>query len=151
MSTVHFYCILCGSALQSAVDSRYDLVKCGACARYVPVPRPVNGPGNFASYPHVFPSDVLGLLVKFKCVGCDCVLHADARYEGQAVVCTGCGTHAPVPRWSNAPSWPLPKDAAEQARQRAGLGTSRVAPPTLSAEEVEFLRGADVGKPEAAA
>ena len=146
MSTAHFYCVHCGSALQTAVDSRYDLVKCGACTRYVPVPRPVNGPGNSASYPHVFPQDVLGLLVKFKCTACDHVLHADARYEGQAVVCTGCGAHAPVPRWSNTPAW-LSKDSGEQARQRL----SRVEAPVLSVEEIEFLRGADVGKPEAAA
>jgi hypothetical protein len=111
----------------------------------------VNGPGNFASYPHVFPAEVLGLLVKFKCTTCDHVLHADARYEGQAVVCTGCGAHAPVPRWSNAPSWLPPKDAEEQARQRAVQAASRAAPPMLSADEVEFLRGADLGKPEAAA
>jgi transcription elongation factor Elf1 len=151
MSTVHFYCVHCGSALQSAAESRYDLVKCGACARYVPVPRPSNGPGNFSSYPHVFPPDVLGLLVKFKCAACDGVLHADARYEGQAVICTGCGAHAPVPRWSNTPGWPLPKDAAEHGRQRTAQGVGRVAPPMLSPEEIEFLRGVETGKPEAAA
>jgi hypothetical protein len=151
MSTVHFYCVHCGSALQTAAESRYDLVKCGVCARFVPVPRPVNGPGKFASYPHVFPPEVLGLLVKFKCEACQCVLHADARYEGQAVICTGCGAHAPVPRWSSTPGWPLPRDAADQARQAAAQRPGRVGAPVLSVDEIEFLRGVDVGKPEAAA
>ena len=147
MSTVHFYCVLCGSALQTSADSRYELLKCPCCSRYVPVPRPVNGPGNTASYPPVFPPDVLGLLVKFQCGACQAVLHADARYEGHAVVCSSCGAHAAVPRWSNTPSWPLPL-LSDESRQRA---SRRAAAPTLSVEEIDFLRGTDSGKSEAVA
>ena len=137
MSTVHFFCVLCGNALQTSADSRYDLLKCTCCSRHVPVPRPVNGPGNASNYPPVFPPDVLGLLVKFKCTTCGGVLHADARYEGHAVVCSTCNAHTAVPRWSNTPAWTLP--------------VARASAPALSEEEIDFLRGGETGKPEAAA
>ncbi len=42
MSAVHFYCVLCGTALETSSDSRHDLTKCPCCSRYVPVPRPMS-------------------------------------------------------------------------------------------------------------
>src|SRR5689334_22341592 len=70
MPDVHFYCVLCGTALEASSESHYDLVKCHCCSRHVPVPRPAHGPGNVSAYSPVFPPDVLELLVKFQCTAC---------------------------------------------------------------------------------
>jgi DNA-directed RNA polymerase subunit RPC12/RpoP len=151
MSTVPFYCVLCGAALQISSDSRYDLVKCACCSRYVPAPRLMDGPANSA-YPPVFPPGVLELLVKFECTACGSVLHADARCEGRDARCPSCRARTGIPRWSNAPGWPFPADADEQTRTRPPQAPDRAAVPALSVEEIDFLRGeAESGKPEAAA
>jgi predicted RNA-binding Zn-ribbon protein involved in translation (DUF1610 family) len=95
----------------------------------------------------VFPPDVLELLIKFQCTDCSSVLHADARYEGRDVTCPDCGAKTGIPRWSSMPGWPRFSDAEEDA----GRPPAEVKAPTLSDDEIDFLRGADSGKPEAAA
>src|SRR5882724_8301334 len=59
MSTVHFFCVLCGTALQISSGSRQDLIKCSCCSRHVPVPRRADIEGDFTSYQPVFPPEVL--------------------------------------------------------------------------------------------
>ena len=144
MPAVHFYCVLCGAALQIPADFGYDLTQCECCSRHVPVPKPAAGLGNFTRYAPVFPPDVLGLLVKFECPACYAVLYADARYEGHEVVCTRCGVRAGIPRWSNVPAWPHPSEAGEKA-------PASLKAPALSEEEIDFLRGEKSRKPKAAA
>lgn len=152
MSAVHFYCVLCGAALQTSADSRYDLLKCHGCRRYVPVPRPAHGPGNFAAYPPVFPPEVLELLLKFECTACRAVVQTDARCEGRKLACPECGEMIAIPLWSNMPHQrPGRASSSEAARRRSSFLPERVAAPTLSTEELDFLRGAEPGKPEAAA
>ena len=151
MPTVHFYCVLCGSALQSPSDSLDDLSQCPSCSRYVPVPRRANGPGSFANYAPVFPPDVMELLVKFQCTSCGSALYADARYEGRDVVCTSCGARTRIPRWSNVPDWPRFSEAGQIARMRGSGSSARAQAPALSADEIEFLRGTESRKPEAVA
>ena len=151
MSSIQFYCVLCGSALEIPGDSQHDLIKCEACSRIVPVPRRAKGVGNFKCYPHVFPPEVLDLLVKFQCSGCQAKLYADARCEGREVICSGCGAHTRVPIWSNVPDGPRFFEPGKIGRAPAKDSASREKAPVLSAEEVEFLRGATPGQPEAAA
>ncbi|MEP6672321.1 MAG: hypothetical protein ABJF10_24365 [Chthoniobacter sp.] len=150
MPAVQFYCVLCGSALQTSSDSRYDLTKCPCCSRYVPVPRPVNLTGDFSRYQPVLPPEVLGLSVKFQCTTCGVVIAADARCEGRQLRCDDCGAKTTVPRWSNVASWRF-SEAGQIARLRAARPPVRVEPPTLSVDEIDFLRGTESRKPEAAA
>jgi predicted RNA-binding Zn-ribbon protein involved in translation (DUF1610 family) len=151
MSAVHFYCVLCGVALQTSAESRYDLLQCHACARYVPVPRPAHGPGNFAAYPPVFPPEVLELLLKFQCSVCNTLLQTDARCEGRDFACPQCGQQTTIPRWSNIPGLPARAETGETSRRRSRMLSDRVDAPILSEEELEFLRGIEPGKPEAVA
>ncbi|MDR3401667.1 MAG: hypothetical protein P4L99_04130 [Chthoniobacter sp.] len=151
MPAVHFYCVLCGAALQTSSESRYDLMKCDCCSRYVPVPRPVNVTGDFTRYQTVFPPEVLGLSVKFQCSTCHAVISADARCEGRHLTCDECGAKTAVPRWSNVANWPRFSEAGKIARLRAKRPAVRAEPPTLSVEEIDFLRGTESRKPEAAA
>jgi predicted RNA-binding Zn-ribbon protein involved in translation (DUF1610 family) len=151
MSAVHFYCVLCGAALQTSADSRYDLLQCHACTRYVPVPRAAHGPGNFAAYPPVFPPEVLELLLKFQCAVCNTLLQTDARYEGREFACPQCAGETTIPCWSNMRHSLLRAETDEPSRRRSRLLSDRVAAPILSEEELDFLRGVEPGKPEAAA
>ncbi len=151
MPAVHFYCVLCGTALQTSSESRYDLTKCPCCSRYVPVPRPVHLTGDFSRYQPVFPPEVLGLSVKFQCSTCGSTISADARCEGRQLHCDDCGAKAVVPRWSNVASWSRASEADKIARLRATRSPARVVPPTLSVDEIDFLRGTESPKPEAAA
>ena len=151
MSAVHFYCVLCGAALQTSADSRYDLQQCHCCTRYVPVPRPANGPGDLAAYPPVFPPEVLELLLKFQCAACGVALHTDARCEGRELECPDCGQQTAIPRWSNVPQRPLSSESGETTRRRNSMLSGRMTAPVLSEEEIDFLRGGEPGKPEAAA
>lgn len=151
MSAVHFYCVLCGASLQTSADSRYDLLQCHACTRYVPVPRPAHGPGNFAAYPPVFPPAVLELLLKFECAACQATLETDARCEGREFTCPQCDEPTTIPRWSHMPQSLVQAETAGTMHRRSRLLSDRVAAPVLSEEELDFLRGNEPGKPEAAA
>ncbi len=107
--------------------------------------------GNPNSYQAVFPPEVLGLSVKFRCDACGAVISADARCEGRPLACDDCGIKVTVPRWSDVATWPRFSEAGQIARLRASQPPARVEPPTLTVEEIDFLRGTDSGKPEAAA
>ncbi|HSI13882.1 MAG TPA: hypothetical protein VK961_17685 [Chthoniobacter sp.] len=151
MSAVHFYCVLCGAALQTSAESRYDLLQCHACTRHVPVPRPAHGHGNFAAYPPVFPPEVLELSLKFQCAVCQAVLQTDARCEGREFACPQCGEETTIPCWSNMPHQGPARLESDPARRRSRQPSTRIEAPVLSEEELEFLRGVEPGKPEAAA
>ena len=99
----------------------------------------------------MFPPEVLELLIKFQCTACSATLHADARCEGRDVVCPGCGARTGIPRWSSVLGSSLPSEADERARPRAPHKPGAAETPTLSVDEIDFLRGPEPGKPEAAA
>ena len=151
MSTVHFYCVLCGTALETSSESQHDLLKCRGCARNVPVPRRADATGDFRRYAHVFPPDVLELLVKFQCTACGAVLYADARCEGREVVCSSCRVRTGIPCWSNLLDGPRFAEAGAITRMRSNRSAARGEAPMLSPEEIEFLRGPRSDKPEAGA
>lgn len=131
MSTISFYCVICGAALEAPVDSRYDLTSCSSCSRHVPVPRPVSPVGNFTRFEAVLPSSILELSLTFECHACHSRLQTDARQEGRSIVCPTCSESTAIPRWSTVPLW-----RSEETEAKAGVVT-----PRLSAEEIEFLRG----------
>jgi DNA-directed RNA polymerase subunit RPC12/RpoP len=147
MSTINFYCVSCGTALQMPSDSLHDLVECHACARYVPVPRPVDLRGRFTNCQTVLPSRVLELTVTFDCTECGSRLRTDARWEGRGIRCPDCDSTTSVPRWSTVPSWPSTR-GGRGALPRPPIETKAA---VLSAEEIEFLRGEEPVNPEAAA
>jgi DNA-directed RNA polymerase subunit RPC12/RpoP len=151
MSTVRFYCVLCGAALQISSDSRHDLAKCPCCSRHVPVPRRVNLAGDCTSYQFVFPPEVLEIAVKFQCSCCGAVIRADARCEGRQVTCDDCGAKTAIPRWSNGSSWLQFSETGHFAGRPATRQSTGVRGPILTPEEIDFLRGAESRKPGAAA
>jgi DNA-directed RNA polymerase subunit RPC12/RpoP len=135
MPTVNFYCVLCGSALQISSESTRDYLKCERCSHDAPVPRTAHEHHDSASAPPVFPPEVLELLVKFQCTACRAELYADARSEGRDVVCSTCKVRTRIPRWS------------DRLVRRGMRSSTRAHVPTLSAEEMDFLRGSESGQP----
>lgn len=146
MSTVQFFCVLCGTALQSPGDALYDLIQCRVCCRHVPVPRPLSGPGNLSSYPPVLPTEVLELLLTFQCTSCGSVIQSDARFEGREATCPCCEAKTAIPRWSLRPS-----QAPQIRRSAQPAKTDSMRLPSLTVEEIEFLRKTETSAPEAAA
>src|SRR5262245_38158370 len=102
MSTIRFFCVICGTALEGKASAHGDVVECHACARQVPVPGLVKMPGGTVECAPVFPPDVLALEVKFLCTSGRSPLRADARWEGRKVVCPVCKDSTQIPRWSQA-------------------------------------------------
>jgi DNA-directed RNA polymerase subunit RPC12/RpoP len=129
MPTIRFFCVICGTALRGTSDALENVIECHGCARHVPVPKPVDVATRGTGCTHAFPTEVLALEVKFLCTACRSPLRADARWEGRSVVCPVCGNKAAVPRWSNAPRWPRPDEAAPASATAVAL----------SPEEIEFL------------
>ena len=129
MLTNQFFCVICGTALQTTNDTIADIVRCHACARQVPSPGLVDVTGRGTGCPPAFAPEVLALDVKFLCTACRSPLRADARWEERRVVCPVCGDKISVPRWSNAPRWPSPGETPPAIPMAA----------TLSADEIDFL------------
>ena len=147
MSTISFYCVICGTALQAPSDTLHDLVECHSCSRYVPVPRPVDVRGKFTNCQCVLPPKVLELSVTFQCTECGSRLRTDARWEGREIRCPDCEKTTAIPRWSTVPNWPR----ASGAREFAPRPPVDLKAATLSAAEIDFLRGEISANPEAAA
>lgn len=100
MSTVHFFCVMCGAPLFRGAGSSRPLVQCPKCAHVVPTPEVL---GNADSaVPKIFPRGVVALEMIFLCPHCDCQIQIDARGEGQAVECPRCERETMVPRWSRS-------------------------------------------------
>ncbi len=125
MSTVHFFCVMCGSSLFRGAQSTRPLVECPKCSHVVPVPDPLRLPGEGGGLPPVFPRGVLSLELIFLCSHCHCHIQIDARGEGQAVDCPRCRREVTVPQWSQ-------RVEAEEVV-------------SLSADEVNFLTGLTAG------
>jgi Zn-finger nucleic acid-binding protein len=115
MSTVHFFCAICGSALTSDARLERPWAECPKCEHVIPVPIAASSSGPL----EVFPRGVLALDVSFLCPACDCKLQIDARWEGRSVNCPKCDEATTVPWWSRRAATPV----------------------RLSADEVDFLTG----------
>jgi DNA-directed RNA polymerase subunit RPC12/RpoP len=138
MSSIRFYCVICGAAMKTSAEATEDVVQCPNCARRVPVPRLTSLSGRFAGCVPVFPPEVLDLEVKFLCTSCRNRLRADARWEGRNVVCPVCGKRTAVPRWSRVPMWSRAPEAAVAA-SRSDRSANEIPAVTLSRDEIEFL------------
>lgn len=147
---LRFFCVICGTALETSADSHHDLLECHSCTCCVPVPRPASLMGRFLNCQPVLPSRVLELSVTFHCTACQSRLRTDARLEGREITCPDCGHETGVPRWSTVPSW-LPPAVAEKPRARTPPPRIRAEAAVLSAAEIEFLRGPASESPGAAA
>ena len=142
MSSIRFFCVICGTALHASPESQGDVTECSSCARQVPVPRLVNLPGRATGCLPAFPPEVLELAVKFLCTHCGRRLRVDARWEGREIVCPVCNGKTAVPRWSRAPT-------SGETPVRATRAPVDLNAATLSIEEIDFLRGPGTSNPKA--
>jgi DNA-directed RNA polymerase subunit RPC12/RpoP len=124
MTDVHFHCAICGTALTVAGDAAGAVEECRACGRQVPVPALIHLNGGTAGCAPLFPEEILGVELKFRCARCATKLRIDVRWEGREVPCPKCNLQLKVPRWS---------------RPAVETRASNVA--RLSPAEVEFLSG----------
>lgn len=111
MSTVHFFCVICGASIFRGENSTRPLVECPKCAHVVPVPGTVSLADGETM--RVFPPGVLSLEVVFQCSQCDCQIQIDARGEGSNVNCPQCAREVTVPYWSRRAPAPIALSAAE--------------------------------------
>jgi hypothetical protein len=128
MSSILFFCAVCGEALTAERSFAGKVMECTRCQRSVPVPgfptmRGVSG------CTAVYPPEILSIDVIFRCRGCCAKLVVDARLEGREFDCPKC--HAPV----RAPLWSRPAMASTDA------GTPTRGRPLLTPEEIGFLSG----------
>ena len=119
MTDLHFFCVICGSALTARLEAAGGLIECAVCRRVVPVPGSPVGPGEVAGCLGLYQPAILEVSIKFLCPECNAKLSADARREGRQVECPHCATKFPMPMWST------PKVVVPEAK--------------LSAAEIEFL------------
>src|SRR5215212_2137360 len=98
MSSVSFYCAVCGEALKAPASHAGSVTACSRCSRSVPVPGfPAQSGFGF---PPVYPPEILSMDVTFACRGCKTHLVVDARWEGHEVDCPRCDCGITVPLWS---------------------------------------------------
>jgi DNA-directed RNA polymerase subunit RPC12/RpoP len=124
MTEVRFHCAICGTALTASADAAGAVEECRACGRQVPVPSLIHLNGGSAGCAPLFPEEILGVELKFRCTRCATKLRIDVRWEGREVPCPNCNLRLKVPRWSQP-----------RAETRAPSNAR------LSPEEIEFLSG----------
>jgi DNA-directed RNA polymerase subunit RPC12/RpoP len=124
MSDVRFHCAICGTALTARADAAGAVEECHACGRHVPVPALIHLKGGSAECAALFPEEILGVDLKFRCTRCATKLRIDVRWEGREVPCPRCNLRLKVPRWSEP-----------RADARAPSA------PRLTPAEIEFLSG----------
>lgn len=123
MSTVSFYCVICGKGLSAPAAYAGSVYECAGCSHSVPVPG-FPGRSGVTSLP-AYPPGILAMDLTFPCDGCDARLVVDARWEGHEVDCPRCKTAVVVPQWSGHETAPSAAPAAGGVR--------------LTAEEIGFL------------
>jgi len=123
MSSLSFYCALCGVVLDVDASMAGGHVECPHCRQSAPVPGPA---------PHRVDrvlkrnSEVLRIDVVFHCQGCRSELAVDGRREGQNFTCPICESTMRTPVWSRQlAAFEMPGFSYESA--------------TLTAEEIDFL------------
>jgi DNA-directed RNA polymerase subunit RPC12/RpoP len=128
MSSILFFCAVCGEALSAELSFAGEIMDCSRCGRSVPVPGFLmmrGGQGCAA----VYPPEVLSVDVIFLCRRCGSKLVVDGRMEGREFDCPECD--APV----KAPIWSRP------AREPTNGRTPGKERPILTPEEIGFLSG----------
>jgi hypothetical protein len=125
MSSVSFYCVICGHGLSAPAAYAGSVYQCSGCSSSVPVPG-FPGRSGLTCLP-AFPTGILALDVTFPCPGCAARLVVDARWEGHEVDCPRCQVAVVVPQCSGRETAPAPAPAGSGVR--------------LTAEEIGFLSG----------
>src|SRR6266853_2707567 len=128
ISSIDFFCAICGSNLAAAPEHEGGLIQCPMCERTVPVPGAVSVAGTDSGCLPVFRPEILTVEITFVCPGCDRALVADAREEGETFQCPKCGLEGRVPAWSGAA-----RRTGDSARPKANA--------VLSPEEIDILSG----------
>lgn len=100
MSSIPFYCAICGSVLMASDTGPRQLIECEHCQHVVPAPALLDFSSDSGSVTRVLPRGVLSLDLKFLCSSCKSTLEIDARCEGLEVECPECRQSTVVPRWS---------------------------------------------------
>jgi DNA-directed RNA polymerase subunit RPC12/RpoP len=134
MSSISFFCAVCGEALRAHSSFAGRVQECTRCERVVPVPGFPAVPG-LSGCTSVYPPDVLSMDLVFLCAACNVRLVVDARWEGRQLECPQCQAPVRVPWWSRRGM--APAKEALPLRRAARRG------PALTPEEISFL-GADL-------
>jgi len=128
MSSISFFCAVCGQALTAHSSFAGEVMDCTRCERSVPVPGFPAMPGETGCAP-VYPPEILSMDVVFLCRGCNAKLVIDGRLEGRELDCPQCQARVRAPLWSR------------RALSRPAARTPKNAPPSLTPDEIGFLCG----------
>ena len=128
MSSIPFFCAVCGQALTAEPALAGAVMECTRCERSVPVPGFPPTPRESGCVA-VYAPEILSMDIVFLCRGCNAKLVADGRLEGRELVCPECHARVRAPVWSR--------------REKAGThtGAPRIDRPTLTPDEIGFLSG----------
>jgi len=128
MSSILFFCAVCGQALTAEPALAGRVMDCTRCERSVPVPGFPAMPGE-SGCAGVYPPEILSMDVVFLCRGCDTKLVVDGRLEGREFDCPQCQTRVKTPVWSR------------RAKASKTAGAPRKRRPNLTPDEIGFLSG----------
>ena len=126
MSDFHFFCAICGEAMSAPPRAGGGLRECPSCLRVVPIPGYPTTPGGSSGCLGLYQPEILTVVMKFLCPGCEAKMSIDVRWEGKLSECPHCHLAFHVPMLSG------PKIVEPPAR--AALSS-------LSTEEIAFLSG----------
>jgi DNA-directed RNA polymerase subunit M/transcription elongation factor TFIIS len=129
MSSISFFCAVCGQALTAEPAFAGELMECTRCERSVPVPGFPATARESGCVVGVYPPEILSMDIVFLCWGCNARLVVDARLEGRELDCPQCHALVRAPLWSR--------------REKAGTGPGarRIDRPFLTPDEIGFLSG----------
>ena len=127
MSSISFFCAVCGLGLTAESSLAGGIMECTRCERSTPVPGFPGKPGE-SGWAGVYPPEILSMNMVFLCNGCNMRMVVDARLEGREIDCPQCEVKVRAPLWSRA------KAPAAGRPPRKGR-------PSLTPEEIGFLSG----------
>jgi len=127
MSSISFFCAVCGQALTAEPALAGEVMECTRCERSVPVPGFPPAPRE-SGCAAVYSPEILSMDIVFLCRGCNAKLVADGRLEGRELDCPQCHARVRAPLWSRR----------EPVGTRPG---KKIARPTLTPDEIGFLSG----------
>src|SRR3954454_20073011 len=103
MSDFHFYCVICGFAMNAPQHAAGGLRDCPRCRHLVPIPGYPATPGEVCQCAGIYRPEILEIEMKFLCPGCRARVSVDLRLEKHMVECPRCQLTFKVPAWSGSP------------------------------------------------